>query len=211
MPRRLARTIAALTLLIAGVASSAAAQEGAPAAPSAPDPAVSRLWITAGAGWSTELGDCRNCEGESSYRHGGSILLNGGVRINPQMDAGAEAFWLPGSNEAAGDRNRATLFLGVGQYRPWLQHGFFLKGGMGMGFVRNWVYDEASDSTPSYVAKGLAVTYGAGWAFRVDRRIGFQVFASQHVITLGDLTTSTFVAENVIANIWTLGGSLVFR
>jgi len=157
------------------------------------------------------VGDCRNCPGEPVYRGAGSVLLNGGVRINAQMDAGVEVFWLPGTNEATGDRNRATLFMGVGQFRPWRGHGFFLKGGMGMGFVRNWVYDEETVSAPSYVAKGLAVTYGAGWAFRTERRVGLQIFASQHVVTIGDLTTSALVAENVIANTWTLGGSLVFR
>jgi len=45
----------------------------------------------------------------------------------------------------------------------------------------------------------------------VQRRVGLQIFASQHVVTIGDLTTSALVAENVIANTCTLGGSLVFR
>jgi hypothetical protein len=210
MSCRPARLIALLAVLTMAGAAHAAAQVSQPAAAPA-EQAASRAWVTAGGGWATVIGDCRNCEGEPRYRHGGSILVNGGARVNSQMDAGAEVFWLPGTNEVTGDRNRATLFLGVGQFRPWRRHGFFLKGGMGVGFVRNWVYDEASESAPSYLAKGLALSYGAGWAFRNERRVGFQLFASQHVVTIGDLTTSTFVAENVIANTWTLGGSLVFR
>lgn len=188
-----------------------AAQPAAPPAANPADAGGASPWFTVGVGSTTVLGDCRNCEGESGYRHDAGVVLNAGLQVNARVDAGAEVFWLAGVDRSTGDRNRATLVLGVGQFRPWTRRGFFLKGGMGMGFVRNWAYDEANDDTPSYLARGLAVTYSVGWAFRRARRVGVQLFASQHVVTIGDITTSTFVADNVIANTWTVGGSLVFR
>jgi hypothetical protein len=207
--RRPLVVLVALFLAVGTV--SAWAQPATPSAVTPRETGGRAPWFTVGVGSTTVLGDCRNCEGESGYRHDVGVALTAGLRVDARVHAGAEVFWLAGADGATGDRNRATLVLGIGQFRPWARRGFFLKGGMGMGFVRNWVYDEASDDTPSYLARGLAVTYGAGWAFRPDRRVGFQVFASQHVVTIGDITTSRFVADNVIANTWTLGGSLVFR
>lgn len=198
------RRVASAAILILAATIPAWAQS-----PPAVD--ASRLWLTGGGGFTTVLGDCRNCEGEPPYRHNGSLLVNAGVRINPQMDAGLEVHWVPGSDTEAGDRNRATSLLGVAQFRPWTRHGFFLKGGMGMGFVRNWIYSDGSEQVPPYSAKGLTLTYGAGWAFRRDRRVGVQFFAAQHVVTVGDLQASGFLAENVIANAWTLGASVVIR
>jgi hypothetical protein len=42
---------------------------------------------------------------------------------------------------------------------------------MGMAFVRNWLF--AAD-TP-ITQKALAVAIGGGWAFRPDKRFGFQI------------------------------------
>jgi hypothetical protein len=52
---------------------------------------------------------------------------------------------------------------------------------------------------------------GGGWAFRRDKRVGFQVFASQHVAALGDLQTAAESVPDVVGNFWSLGASIVFR
>ena len=136
MPRRLARTIAALTLLIAGVASVGSRTGGC----------TSRAIGTGSGGVPTVA------HGRRRLEHGAGRLpqLRRGIRAIVTVEESSSTAgcastrrWMPGRKPSGcpaatrppAIRNRATLFLGVGQYRPWLQHGFFLKGGMGMGFV----------------------------------------------------------------------------
>jgi hypothetical protein len=128
------------------------------------------------------------------------------------MDAAAELFWIPSSTRE-GVTLRSTHLLGVAQYRPWVRHGFFLKGGMGFAFVKNWVYStSSSDGAPPYTTTGLGLTYGTGWAFRPTGRVSMQIFGAHYVTTLGNLTTGTeTTVENVIGNIWVVGAALVFR
>ena len=167
---------------------------------------TSRLWVTAGGAFATVRGDCQECEEDFPYRHAGSVLANVGYCVNSSMDVGAEVFWMP-VNTVDG-RIRATHLDAVAQFRPWASQGFFLKGGAGMAFVRNWV-DAIGESPINQ--KALSVIIGAGWAFRPAARVGLQVFASQHVAALGDLQTSHEAVPDVVGNFWSLGVALVFR
>ena len=166
----------------------------------------SRLWIVAGGASTTVRGDCQECEEDFPYRHGGSVLVNLGYRISPRMDAGAEILWAP--IESASGNIRATHFDAVAQFRPWTTHGFFLKGGAGMAFVRNWVDTLGPDAINS---KALSVVIGGGWAFRTERRVGFQLFATQHALALGDLQTAHAAVADVMGNYWSLGAAIVIR
>ena len=166
----------------------------------------SRLWIVAGASSTTVRGDCQTCEEEYPYRHGGSILADIGYRVSPRMNVGGEILWSPIDTEAG--QLRATHFDAVAQFRPWSSHGFFLKGGAGMAFVRNWVDTLGSDAINS---KALSVVIGGGWAFRTGERVGFQLFATQHALALGDLQTTQAEVPDVMGNYWSVGAALVFR
>jgi hypothetical protein len=77
-----------------------------------------------------------------------------------------------------------------------------------MAFVRNWLDVPAPSAVTS---KALSVVVGAGWVFRVNQRVGLQVFGSQHAAGLGDLQTSTADVQDVMGNYWSLGVALVFR
>ena len=103
------------------------------------------------------------------------------------------------------------MILAVAQFRPWTSAGFFLKGGMGMAFVRNWVYTGGADTKPPYTSKALSVVYGGGWAFRPQARVGLQIYGTHHAVALGDLQTSTFLAENIMGNVWSAGAAIVIR
>jgi hypothetical protein len=179
-----------------------AQQQTAPAAPGE----SSKFWLTAGSTFATVRGDCQTCEEDFPYRHGGSILANVGRRVNDRMDVGAEVFWVPIDTEQ-GDL-RTTHIDAVAQFRPWAAHGFFLKGGAGMAFVRNWVDALGPDSIDS---KALSVIIGAGWAFRPSSRVGLQLFGAQHVAALGDLQTAHESIEDVVGNFWSLGAAIVIR
>lgn len=166
----------------------------------------SKLWIVAGGGSTTVRGDCQTCEEDFPYRHGGSVLGNIGYHVNPRMDVGAEILWAPVDTD--GGQIRATHFDAVAQFTPWSGHGFFLKGGAGMAFVRNWVDTLGPDAINS---KALSVVIGGGWAFRKNERLGFQLFATQHALALGDLQTAHSEVGDVMGNYWSIGAAIVIR
>ena len=166
----------------------------------------SRAWIVAGATSTTVRGDCQTCEEEYPYRHGTGVLADIGYRVSPRMDVGGEILWAPIDTDAG--QIRATHFDAIAQFRPWQSHGFFLKGGAGMAFVRNWVDTLGPDPINS---KALSVAIGGGWAFRAEQRVGFQLFAMQHALALGDLQTGHGEVPDVMGNYWSVGAAIVFR
>jgi hypothetical protein len=195
------RPSAWLALLIVSMPMAARAQT-APAESASP----SRIWLALGAGSTTVRGDCQTCEEDYPYRSGGGMLANFGYRVNPRADIGAEVLWVPVDTQAG--QIRATHVDAVAQVRPWLSRGFFLKGGAGMAFIRNWV--DAVGPAPIN-SKALSIVIGGGWAFRTDRRVGYQVFASQHAGALGDLQTESGDVPDVMGNFWTIGAAIVFH
>ena len=187
---------------------AAAWAQATPSQTPAPTPRL--LWITIGGGATTLKGDCSTCEGNPNYRQAGNLLINAGRRFNARTDGGVEAIWVPATT-VAGDDIRTTMLLGVAQFRPWVERGFFLKAGMGIAFVRNWVYDATNDVTPPYITNAMALTYGGGWEFRQGRRLGVQLIGSHHIVALGDFTTDGGTVENVVGNFWSAGAGIVIR
>jgi hypothetical protein len=204
------RVVLRCSLLLVWLApSTAIAQSAPPTRPSVASdgPAeTSRLWLVAGAAFATLRGDCQTCEEDFPYRHAASVLADVGYRVNDRMDVGGEVFWMP--VDTVQGQIRTTHFDAIAQYRPWRSKGFFLKGGAGVAFVRNWVDALGPDSINQ---KALSVVIGTGWAFRPARRVGFQVFGAQHVAALGDLQTPDEDVEDVVGNFWSLGIAIVIR
>lgn len=176
-----------------------------PATASAQQPA-SRLWVTAGAAWATQRGDCQECDEDFPYRNSTAVVGNAGYRVNDRMDVGADILWVPVDTSAG--RIKTTHLDAVAQFRPCASKGFFLKGGAGMAFVRNWVEAIGPDAINS---KALSVVIGGGWAFRRSEKVGFQLFAMQHVAALGDLQSAGTTYADVTGNLWSLGASVVIR
>jgi hypothetical protein len=192
----------------------ARAQTVAPAAPAAAAASAveSRMWIVVGGTSTTLRGDCQEdcaAHGTSGYLHTGSVLGIVGYRVNRQMDTGVEVSWVPATS-SAGDDIRSTFLLGTAQFTPWASRGLFLKAGMGMAFVRNFIYD-GSGTLPPITSKALGLTYGIGWTFRHTDRLGLQIFGAQHVAALGDFQTGGMTIENVVGNFWSVGAALVIR
>jgi hypothetical protein len=186
--------------VIAWLIPVSALAQGAPAA------SPSRLWIVAGGGSGTLRGHCQDCAQEFPFRHGGAIVANAGVSATPKLDVGADIFWMQWRNESG--RIRATAIDAVAQFRPWESKGFFIKGGAGMAFVRNWVRTLGPDPDNS---KALAVVIGGGWEFNRKGRLGMQLFAMQHIGALGDLQTVNGPVNDVTGNFWSLGAAIVIR
>lgn len=166
----------------------------------------SRVWVVAGAAFTAVRSDCQTCEEESPYRHAAGVLGNAGYRLSERLDVGAELFWVP--VETASGRARMTHIDAVAQFRPWRSQGFFVKGGAGMAFLRNWV--DAVGPSPIN-QKALSVVIGTGWVFRPNARIGVQVVAAQHAGAVGDVKTATADLGDVLSNFWSLGAAIVIR
>jgi hypothetical protein len=188
-------------LMLTLVPAVAAAQSAATTTPLA-----SRLWLTGGAGFATLHGDCQTCEADYPYRHGSSVLVNAGYRVNTRMDVGSEVFWVPLDTNQG--NIRTTHLNAVAQFRPWASQGLFMKGGAGMAYVRNWV---DIFGTGAINSKALSVVIGAGWEFKGPGRVGVQAVASQHVAALGDLRTAEGDVPDVVGNFWSIGASIVIR
>jgi hypothetical protein len=186
-------------LLACLVPAWAAAQDAQPAE-------TSRLWIVAGTGVGTLRGHCQDCAEDFPFRHGPAIVGNAGYRVNPRMDVGVDVFWMQWRNDSG--RIRATAIDAVAQFRPWTSKGFFIKGGAGMAFVRNWVQTLGPHPDDS---KALSVVFGGGWEFNPKGPAGLQLFATQHVGALGDLQTVDGPIADVTGNFWTLGAAIVIR
>ena len=198
-----------MAMIIALVcALPAVARAQAAAGPGEP----SRMWIVLGGTSTTVRGDCQEdcvAHGTGDYLHAASVLAIAGTRLKPKMDVGAEVSWVP-ATARDGAEIRTTFILGAAQFRPWESHGFFVKGAIGMAFVRNFVYD-GTGTLPPITSKALGVSYAAGWAFRRAERIGLQVFGAQHIAALGDFQTGGTTATDVIANFWSVGAAIVIR
>jgi len=177
--RGLAAGLVAIACLTPAVAGAQAAPSVSQSASDVTPADQSRAWIVIGGTTTTLRGDCQEgcpAHGTGAYLHTGSVLGVAGFRITPQADAGLEVSWVPAST-AAGDDVRVTFLLATGQFRPMASNGFFLRGGMGMAFVRNFTFD-AADSVPPITSKALGLTYGAGWAFWREKRLGFELFGA---------------------------------
>jgi hypothetical protein len=195
-------------VLLASPAVAAAQATGAPApaAAAADDGTTSRLWAVAGAGFVALRGDCQTCEQDFPYRHDWGLLGNIGIRANRKMDVGAEVFWIP--IDVGEQKAYVTHLDAVAQFRPWASQGFFVKGGAGMAFIRDFTDVPGGDSVRS---KAFSVVIGGGWAFRPSARLGVQLFAAQHAAAMGDLQTSAGDIQDVLANFWSIGAAIVFR
>ena len=201
-PIRMAALIIALACVTPIVARAQATEAGE----------QSKTWIVLGGTSTTLRGDCQEdcvAHGTGDYLHTGSFIAMAGARLNRKMDAGAEVSWIPATARDGSDV-RTTFLLAAVQFRPWQSQGFFLKGGMGMAFVRNFIYD-GTGTLPPITSKALGLSYAAGWVFRRDHRVGFEVFGAQHAAALGDFQTGGTTATDVIANFWSAGAAIVIR
>lgn len=204
---------ALLLVWLAPIPASAQSQPQPPA-PTAAEPEASRLWLVAGGTFTTLRADCEappsplspvTC-GAGPYRHSAGVLTNVGYRVSRRLDVGADLFWMP--QDTSSGRIHVTHLNAVGQFRPWTSRGFFIKGGAGMAYLRNWVDALGPQSINQ---KALSVVVGAGWAFRPAARVGLQIFGSQHAGAVGDVETADGLVQNVMGNFWSLGAGIVIR
>jgi hypothetical protein len=205
--RRHYATAALIAVILTAIpaASFAQAPAPAPAASSTSQDDASRSWIVLGATSTTFRGTCQFCDIKGDYLDTLGVLADIGYHVNRKMDVGAEVLWVSGAGEA-NDLVRTTFVEAVAQFHPW-HAGFFVKGGAGMAFVRNWVIDLNDPTTQ----KALSVHIGAGWEFALSKRFGMEVFGAQHAAALGDFVLPEATVQDVMGNYWSFGAAIVIR
>jgi hypothetical protein len=195
-----------ISALILTAAAAPAYAQNTQAPQAAPQPSRG-IWLGVGLGYGAFRTDCNNCTRDDLYSSGGGLSVAGGIAVNHQVDAGGEIFWASTAFDAG--EYRASFLLGTVQFRPWQNHGFYLKGGLGLAFVRSSITLDGQTTTSK--PKGLGVHYGAGWMFGRDRRVAFAPFGGHYVASLGDIPTPSGVAENPVSNVWFAGVTVLIR
>jgi hypothetical protein len=203
---RVPRNVRAWVSLIF-LASLAPASVAAQTMPPAGEAEIPKVTFAGGGAFTAMRADCQTCEESFPYRQTGGVFGAVRYRAGARMEVGGEVLWVP-VKTFAGDVIRTTHIDAVAQFWPWGTKGFFLKGGAGVAFVRNWVDLPDVDSVTS---KALSVEIGGGWAFRRSSRFGVEMFATQHAAALGDITTSTVDVQDVLGNFWSLGVAITIR
>ncbi len=205
----MSRAVLAAFLWVLVLPAAALAQTPAT---SASPPLGSRVWLAAGFGFSAARAGCASCGLDGVSTHSRSLLIDAGLRTNPRVDVGIELLWADLRVDGTVPI-RTTFVLGVAQFRPWVNHGLFLRAGVGIGIAGNGLRSPIDpEPAPPYTTNALAITYGTGWVFQLTRRWALQVHAAQYVAALGELRTTTGTSmKNVVGNYWTIGTAIVFR
>jgi hypothetical protein len=221
--RHIAATVALASALLLVRSETAAAQAQTPVptpAPAAPAPQAqgptsgSKLWIVGGGGFSITRAGCATCPRSGVFTNTKAFFFDVGRRVNPRVDFGVEVLSVSGRLEDAVDSDsiRTTFIVGIAQFRPKLESGFYLRAGMGVGFAGNGIQGPIGRLAPPYSTNALGVTYGIGWIFRRERRWAVQANFSHHVAALGELTpVSGETVKNVVGNYWTSGMAIAIR
>lgn len=196
------RRLGVLALCAAMFGPAAAwAQEADAASTLRPGKFSFNLW----SGYMYAKADCENCE-EATYRSTMASGLLPQWRVNDKMQVGVELVFNPLSRENV---VRTSHLLASVQFHPWRTHGFFLKAGYGLTWVKTKVEIEGDDTEGKF--RGMAVNYGAGWHFRRERRLSAAVFGAHYVSTLGNVKVGAREAVNVTANGWIAALSIVIQ
>jgi hypothetical protein len=170
-------------------------------------PQGSRWWFGGGGGYLAGRADCTNCESDPPFGNGSAFLFHGGLRLTERLLVGGEIFTT--GRTMNGTDLRDTYLLGLVQFRPFATHGFFLKGGYGVAFVKDAFTVEGVQETAR--TSGIGLMYGVGWVFRESSRVSFAPVAAQYVTTVGDVQAAAGTAQNVVVNSWFVGAVVMVR
>ena len=206
MTRRMRAVPAAAAVLLAMLVGAAPASAQAPSQPARGDFA-----LAFGLGYAAAKADCSNCSPEGEYGSGAvysdvaALAVAPVWRVNSKIVAGAELQFETSRKDA-----RSVYLLGIVRFHPWADKGFFVRGGYGLVQVKAPLnLPDGSVNTAKY--RGMALTYGAGWMFRQDRRVAWGPYGAHYVGTLGSATIGSFQAQNIIGNTWFAGVAFVIN
>lgn len=215
--------VCSLMLLVPSAAALAQVPTDSGPKPPVADPAgprrtagqwlADKLWIVGGGGYASARAGCDICDPAGVYHESASITIIGGVHATPRIDAGIETHWVNLKlDDSESDPVRTTFILATAQIKPWLEHGFFLRTGLGLSIVGRGLWSPIANLEPPYTTNALGFVYGAGWTFKVKDRWALQAHATHYIASLGEITmVDGTTLKNMIGNYWTVGLAIVVR
>lgn len=164
------RMMIALVGLAALLPVAAMAQgHGGGLRPVAPPPLRSGFYFSADLGGAYEAFDLDEGGSYSEDELGGHIALRMGGTPTPNLRVGAElAGWGKQLNQV--DEYLGS-FMAVAQFYPSATSGFYLKGGGGVTYFHQRVYDPFSGFYSEVDDNGFGLVAGLGWEFPVSRAV----------------------------------------
>jgi len=148
----------------------------------------SGFWFSVGGGPGSAGVSCDDCGGNDRLNDG-TGFLKGGWTLNPQTLVGLEFdLW---SQQDRSSPLAATLNLynvsGTLTYYPRASSAFFVKGGAGVSIVDLDGKMEGTTFT-AYLGNGLGIVAGAGYDFRMSRRLSLTTGVDYWYGRIGEVT-----------------------
>ena len=164
------RAMLSLLGILAALPSAALAQgHGGGLRPVAPPSIRSGFWFAADFGAGYESFDTDDGFGYSDEELGGHFAFRLGGTPSPHVRLGGEiAGWGKQLNQV--DEYLGS-FMAVAQFYPSATSGFYLKGGGGVTYFHQRVYDPFSGFYSEVDDNGFGLVAGLGWEFPVSRAV----------------------------------------
>jgi Outer membrane protein beta-barrel domain len=157
-------------------------------------------WFGVGGGFGSASVSCDDC-GSSSREGSGAGYLRGGWTLSPRVQVGAELdIWAKTFTFEPGTEGTFKVynFSGVVNFYPAPARPFFVKGGAGVALQD---VDFAANGTKINVevGRGPGVVVGAGYDFRLGRRVALTTAVDYWYGNLGD--SLKFAGESLLTGV----------
>lgn len=167
------------------------------------------FWFRGGVMAASNRTDCSNC-GEFAWDDGVAAFVRAGGTVSKYVLLGGEAY---GFRQTDGEASKIEIqgLLAITEWYPWLQHGGFLKAGIGVSNLDLFV--ETIDGATTQSSKtGLAISLGIGWDIRVSDGISITPVINSYINAVGDLDVEPVgTASNVLTTLLTAGVGVTFH
>jgi hypothetical protein len=165
---------------------------------------VHGAWMGAGVGTGSARINCEICVGD---RNGGlSGYLAGGIRLRPNLHAGAELTgWF---DNTEGVSQRLLLYGASLWWHPQPAARWFLKGGIGLAKYHAGTDEPDDDPLTSSAA---ALQLGGGYDLRAGRKLWVTPFANLIVTSSGNLTSGNTIVTDASFSLVQIGAGVTWR
>ena len=197
---RLVRVVLGVLLLAAGSAATVQAQGSEHR---------QGFWLQGGVMAASNRNDCSNC-GTFEWDTGVAAFLRAGGRISKYVLLGGEAYaFRQTDGEALATEIQGLLV--ITEWYPWLQHGGFLKVGIGVANVDLFITTTDGGTTETSKT-GLGISLGMGWDIRITDGISITPVVNSYINAVGDLDVEPLgTADNVLTTLLTAGVGITFH
>ena len=152
------------------------------------------VYASVGLGYGWAKVACNQC-GESGRTGDLTAFMNIGGAISQTFLLGGEVTGWSKVTDSNDNRAAGTV-NGVVTWYPSAHEGFFIKGGVGFGYLRG---DQDTDQGPIFVSQaGVGYQLGLGYEFRLERELSVTAVTNFYGGNVGDIGALRNVTFNVL-------------